>query len=91
MHHFLISQISTHPVCQFTPQGFSDHVSPPVGVPNPDGLTYTEVAGDGKNYTFNFDRLGVRWAFTITRENRHILHNSSHILQRPNDPHLSLG
>ncbi|KAF8802573.1 PLC-A group protein Nfis1 [Phlegmacium glaucopus] len=40
--------------------GFADHVPPPVGVPNPDGLTYTEVAGDGKNYTFNFDRLGVR-------------------------------
>ena len=42
------------------PQGFSDHVPPPVGVPNPDGLTYTETAADGKNYTFDFTRLGVR-------------------------------
>ena len=41
-------------------QGFSDHVPPPVGVPNPDGLTYTETAADGKNYTFDFTRLGVR-------------------------------
>ncbi|KAF8996212.1 phosphoesterase [Cyathus striatus] len=40
--------------------GFADHVPPPVGVPNPDGIKYTEVAGDGKKYTFNFDRLGVR-------------------------------
>ncbi|KAF8817084.1 extracellular phospholipase C [Phlegmacium glaucopus] len=40
--------------------GFADHVPPPVGVPNPDGLTYTETAGDGKSYTFNFNRLGVR-------------------------------
>ena len=43
------------------PQGFSDHVPPPVGVPNPDGLTYTETAADGKNYTFDFTRLGVRY------------------------------
>ena len=42
------------------PQGFSDHVPPPVGVPNPDNLTYTETAADGKKYTFNFTRLGVR-------------------------------
>ncbi|KDR74439.1 hypothetical protein GALMADRAFT_157644 [Galerina marginata CBS 339.88] len=41
-------------------RGFADHVPPPTGVPNPDGLTYTEVSLDGKNYTFNFDRLGVR-------------------------------
>jgi phospholipase C len=40
--------------------GFADHVPPPVGVPNPDGLTYTETAADGKSYTFNFNRLGVR-------------------------------
>ncbi|KAF8838111.1 phosphoesterase superfamily protein [Paxillus ammoniavirescens] len=39
--------------------GFADHVPPPVGVPS-DGLTYTELAQDGQNYTFNFDRLGVR-------------------------------
>ena len=42
------------------PQGFSDHVPPPVGVPSPDNLTYTETAADGKKYTFNFTRLGVR-------------------------------
>jgi len=40
--------------------GFADHVSPPVGVPNPDNLTYTETAADGKPYTFHFTRLGVR-------------------------------
>ncbi|KAF9233990.1 phosphoesterase [Melanogaster broomeanus] len=40
--------------------GFADHVSPPVGVPPGDNLTYTELAADGQNYTFNFDRLGVR-------------------------------
>ena len=45
------------------PQGFADHVPPPVGVPNPDGLTYTETAADGTNYTFDFNRLGVRCVF----------------------------
>ena len=43
------------------PQGFSVHVPPPVGVPNPDNLTYTETAADGKKYTFDFTRLGVRY------------------------------
>ena len=42
-------------------QGYADHVSPPVGVPPGDDLTYTELAQDGKNYTFSFDRLGVRY------------------------------
>ena len=46
------------------PQGFADHVPPPVGVPNPDNLTYTETAADGKPYTFDFTRLGVRYVFT---------------------------
>ncbi|KAG6375750.1 phosphoesterase family-domain-containing protein [Boletus reticuloceps] len=40
--------------------GYADHVSPPVGIPPGDNLTYTEVAQDGKEYTFSFDRLGVR-------------------------------
>jgi phospholipase C len=40
--------------------GFADHVSPPVDVPAGDSLTYTEAAGDGEQYTFHFDRLGVR-------------------------------
>ncbi|KAG8219154.1 extracellular phospholipase C [Butyriboletus roseoflavus] len=40
--------------------GYADHVSPPVGVPPGDDLTYTELAQDGKNYTFSFDRLGLR-------------------------------
>ncbi|KAI9570697.1 extracellular phospholipase C [Boletus coccyginus] len=40
--------------------GYADHVSPPVGVPPGDNLTYTERAQDGKNYTFSFDRLGIR-------------------------------
>ena len=40
--------------------GFGDHVPPPVGVPAGDSLTYTELAPDGKNMTFNFERLGVR-------------------------------
>ncbi|OZJ05993.1 hypothetical protein BZG36_01157 [Bifiguratus adelaidae] len=39
--------------------GFADHVVPPPA-PNPDGLTYTATAPDGKNFTFGFDRLGVR-------------------------------
>jgi phospholipase C len=40
--------------------GFGDHVPPPVGVPAGDDLTYTAVAPDGKSYTFDFKRLGVR-------------------------------
>ncbi|KAK9322035.1 phosphoesterase [Lipomyces orientalis] len=40
--------------------GFGDHVRPPVGVPAGDDLTYTETAPDGKNMTFNFERLGIR-------------------------------
>jgi phospholipase C len=40
--------------------GFGDHVPPPVNVPAGDGLIYTETAQDGKNITFNFQRLGVR-------------------------------
>jgi phospholipase C len=40
--------------------GFADHVAPPTGVPPGDDLTYVEKANDGKNYTFKFDRLGVR-------------------------------
>jgi phospholipase C len=40
--------------------GFADHVSPPVGVPAGDSLTYTETAPDGQNITFDFTRLGVR-------------------------------
>jgi phospholipase C len=40
--------------------GFGDHVPPPVNVPAGDDLTYTELAYDGKNITFDFKRLGVR-------------------------------
>ncbi|KAG2177488.1 hypothetical protein INT44_007999 [Umbelopsis vinacea] len=40
--------------------GFADHVAPPVNVPAGDSLTYTELAHDGKNATFDFTRLGVR-------------------------------
>lgn len=40
--------------------GFADHVPPPTGVPAGDNLTYTEKANDGKEYTFHFDRLGIR-------------------------------
>ncbi|KAJ5151328.1 uncharacterized protein N7482_010580 [Penicillium canariense] len=40
--------------------GFADHVAPPTDVPAGDSLTYTEKAGDGVDYTFHFDRLGVR-------------------------------
>jgi len=40
--------------------GYADHVPPPVGVPPGDDLTYTELAQDGKYYTFSFDRLGLR-------------------------------
>lgn len=41
--------------------GFGDHVAPPVDVPAPnDKLTYTELAPDGANMTFDFTRLGVR-------------------------------
>lgn len=32
----------------------------PTRVPPSDSLTYTEKASDGENYTFHFDRLGVR-------------------------------
>lgn len=39
--------------------GFHDHVPPPLA-PRPDGLTYTEQAPNGRNYTFAFDRLGGR-------------------------------
>ncbi|KAJ5605424.1 hypothetical protein N7510_008205 [Penicillium lagena] len=40
--------------------GFADHVPPPTGVPPGDNLPYVEQAPDGKNYTFHFDRLGIR-------------------------------
>ena len=40
--------------------GFGDHVPPPGNVPAGDNLTYTELAYDGKNATFDFKRLGVR-------------------------------
>ncbi|KAJ5920011.1 hypothetical protein N7516_010869 [Penicillium verrucosum] len=40
--------------------GFADHVSPPADVPAGDSLTYTETARDGEQYTFHFDRLGIR-------------------------------
>ena len=40
--------------------GFADHVPPPTGVPPGDNLPYVEQARDGKNYTFHFDRLGIR-------------------------------
>jgi phospholipase C len=40
--------------------GFGDHVPPPVNVPAGDNLTWTEVAQDGRNVTFDFKRLGVR-------------------------------
>ncbi|KAJ5974697.1 hypothetical protein N7481_011907 [Penicillium waksmanii] len=39
--------------------GFHDHIPPPLA-PRPDGFTYTEVAPNGENYTFSFDRLGGR-------------------------------
>lgn len=39
--------------------GFGDHVLPPA-CPAGDDLTYTETAEDGKDYTFDFKRLGVR-------------------------------
>lgn len=42
-------------------QGYADHVPPPVGVPPGDDLAYTELAQDRKNYTFSFDRLGLRY------------------------------
>lgn len=38
--------------------GYHDHVSPPVHVPNPDGINVPNV--DKQGYAFNFDRLGVR-------------------------------
>ncbi|TVY48405.1 Non-specific phospholipase C2 [Lachnellula occidentalis] len=40
--------------------GFGDHVPPPVNVPAGDDITYTELAPDGRNSTFDFKRLGVR-------------------------------
>ena len=40
--------------------GFADHVSPPENVPAGDDLTYTGTAGDGKAFSFAFDRLGIR-------------------------------
>ena len=40
--------------------GFADHVSPPEGVPAGDDLTYTETAADGKPFSFDFRRLGIR-------------------------------
>jgi len=40
--------------------GFGDHVPPPINVPAGDSITYTELAPDGGNMTFDFTRLGVR-------------------------------
>ncbi|KAJ6028361.1 hypothetical protein N7540_003937 [Penicillium herquei] len=40
--------------------GFADHVPPPMNVPPGDSLPYTERAADGEDYTFHFNRLGVR-------------------------------
>ena len=40
--------------------GFADHVPPPKNVPPGDNITYTELALDGQNFTFDFTRLGVR-------------------------------
>ncbi|KGO69178.1 Phosphoesterase [Penicillium italicum] len=39
--------------------GFHDHVPPPLAT-RPDNLTYTEKAGNGEEYTYEFDRLGGR-------------------------------
>ncbi|PYH28390.1 phosphoesterase superfamily protein [Aspergillus neoniger CBS 115656] len=39
--------------------GFHDHVPPPLA-PRPDNLTYTATTPNGKDYTFNFNRLGGR-------------------------------
>ncbi|KAJ6021388.1 Phosphoesterase [Penicillium herquei] len=39
--------------------GFHDHVPPPLAT-RPDNLTYTEVAANGKSYTYDFNRLGGR-------------------------------
>ncbi|KAJ5594955.1 uncharacterized protein N7459_001163 [Penicillium hispanicum] len=39
--------------------GFADHVAPPTDVPQGDSIPYSEMA-DGKQYTYHFDRLGVR-------------------------------
>ena len=72
------------------PQGFADHVPPPVGVPNPDGLTYTETALDGKNYTFDFTRLGVR-CVSIKDIQRKKFTYLLHISQCTHDLDLSLG
>ena len=40
--------------------GFGDHVPPLVNVPAGDNLTWTEVAQDGRNVTFDFKQLGMR-------------------------------
>lgn len=39
--------------------GFHDHVAPPRAA-RPDNLTHTETTPSGKDYTFQFDRLGGR-------------------------------
>ncbi|KXS99123.1 hypothetical protein AC578_3533 [Pseudocercospora eumusae] len=39
--------------------GFHDHVPPPTA-PRPDSLTYNAKTPSGRNYTFEFDRLGGR-------------------------------
>ena len=44
--------------------GFGDHVPPLVNVPG-DNLTWTEVAQDGRNMTFNFKRLGMHGPMII--------------------------
>lgn len=40
--------------------GFGDHVPPPTNIPAGDSITYTETAPDGKDFVFDFKRLGVR-------------------------------
>jgi phospholipase C len=44
--------------------GFGDHVPPLVNVPG-DNLTWTEVAQDGRNVTFDFKRLGMHGPMII--------------------------
>ncbi|KAJ5621304.1 hypothetical protein N7528_006087 [Penicillium herquei] len=39
--------------------GFHDHVPPPLAT-RPDNLTYSEIAPNGEEYTFSFNRLGGR-------------------------------
>ena len=58
---FLVLGAGAHASCARLVQGYADHVSPPVGVPPGDDLIYTELAHDGKNHTFSFDRLGLRY------------------------------